>query len=395
MVEESKEQDPKSNDEKSRTPFFVWPWRLCTEGDFNSLWKGALMCIGMFATAAGVKLCEPYPIWCLGSAAFALLCSFLAQAEVYRTANLKKIHHGLEYKNKAIEIHTSTLTFSMGKNKEQVEEVFDCEVALGKQLEKLEKVAGQQYGSRETFSYHVEKLFEQREKIKNSYESIDETLNNIFGADRRLDDELDAFKHHMADLTQFEKEMTDDLSNLKATYDSLNSSKENLEKELKAFHRMKNIVEDAGCKWTKDIIGMTESMKGKYQDLFQLCMTFSTNFLKEMVHNIEYMDGHEGWTWEKFQELMRRLPNNIRAKADFKKIRKTFREALIKAKGTKHAQLLGYNAVPFEVFQKEIVQKLLLPLCDVFSSGVADDVVDTDSEMSEIKEFPTSAEVEL
>jgi len=395
MAEEKKEAGTKPDEEKSKTPFFVWPWRLCTEGDFNSLWKGALMCVGMFATAAGVQLCEPYPQWCLGSAVFALLCSFLAQAEVYRTANLKKIHHGLEYKNKAIELHTEHLTFSMGKNKEQVEEVFDCEVALGKQLEKLEKVAGQQAGSRETFSYHVDKLFEQRVKIKNSYDSIDETLNNIFNTDNNLGDELDVFKQHMEHLTQFEKEMAEDLRNLRANYDSLNSSKQNLEKELKAFHRMKNIVEDAGCKWTKDIIGMTESMKGKYQDLFQLCMTFSTNFLKEMVHNIEYMDGNEGWTWDKFQELMRRLPNNIRAKADFKKIRKRFRDELIKAKGSKQAQILGYNAVSFEVFQKEIVQKLLLPLCDVFSSGAADIVVDTDSEMSEIKELPTSAEVEL
>jgi len=392
---EGEEKDTKGNEEKSKTPFFVWPWKLCTEGEIGPYWKGALMCIGMFGTAAGVQMCEPYPIWCLGSAAVALGCSVLAQAEIYRTANLKKIHHGLEDKNKVIEIHTEHLTFSMGKNKEQVEEVFDCENLLGKQLEKLEKVAGQQTGSKLTFNNRVKVLFEQREKIKVSYDAIDQTLNNIFGADRRLDHELDVFKHHLEDLTQFEKEVTEDLKNLKATYNILNSSKQNLEKELKAFHRMKKVVEDAGCKWTKDIIGMTESMKGKYQNLFQLCMTFSTNYLKEMVHNIEYMDDHEGWTWDKFQELMRRLPNNIRAKADFKQIRQIFRVELIKAKSQKHSQLLGYNAVAFEVFQKEIVQKLLLPLCDVLSSGTADAVIDSDSEMSELKEVLTSAVVEL
>jgi len=354
------------------------------------------MCVGMFATAAGVQLCEAYPIWCLGSSILALMCSLLAQAEIYRSANLKKIHHGLEYKNKTIESQTEHLTFSMGKNKEQVEEVFECELVLVKQLEKLERVAGQQAGSRKRFSFHTEKLFEQREKIKTTYDSIDQTISNIFGADRKLYDELGIFKHHFENLMQLEKEMTEDLRILKATYNSLSSSKQTLEKELEAFRKMKNIVEASGCQWTKDIIGMTEAMKGKYEEMFKLCMTFSTNFMKEMVHNIEYMDGHEGWTWDKFQELIHRLPNNVRAKADFKQIRKIFRAALIKAKHSKQSQLLGYNAVPFEVFQKEIVLKLLLPLCDVFSVGAVDVVVDTDSEMmGELKDFPTSAEVEL
>jgi len=389
------EQKQDKTDEKVKAPFFVWPWIICQTGEIGPHWKGVLMCIGMFGTAAGVKMCEPQPIWCLGSAVVALTCSILSQMEIFRTGNLKRIHHGLEYKNKSIAAETKVLKFSMDRNEEQLEEVFDCEKNLERQVEKIEKIAGKQASSRETFSHHVEKLLEQREKIKASFDVIEKTLDNIYSSDDQLADELDMFKILMNDLINCEAEMTEDLSHLHVQYITLNKSKRRMDKELGAFKKMRKTVEDAGVKWTKDIIGMTESMKFKYQDLFQLCMTFSTNFLKEIVHNIEYMDGNAGWTWNKFQELLRRLPNNVRAKADFRQIRKSFRSALMEASAHKEAKLLGYNAVPFEVFQKEIVQKLLLPLCDVFSSGADNVVVDTDSEMSEVIEIPKSAEVTL
>jgi len=382
-------------DEGEKVPFFVWPWKLCTEDDKSAYWKGALMCIGMFGTAAGVKMCELYAEWCIGSATVALLCSFLAQREIFLTGNLKKIHHGLEYKNKSIIEETDILKFSMNKNKEQVEDMFSIEKDLGVQLRKLENVAGKQLNSRRTFNENVEKLRVQREKIKTSFVDIQKTMKQMYGSDDKLADDLENFSAHIEDLTDCESEMREDLNKLKETYNKLNDAKQNMHKELKAFQKMKQIVEDAGIKWTKDIIGMTESMKFKYKDLFQLCMTFSTNFLREIVHNVEYMDGKPGWTWEKFQELLRRLPNNVRAKADFRAIREVFRKELMKAASHKQAKLLGSYAVSFDVFQKEIVEKLLLPLCDVFSSGADNIEVEDDVDESDMKGLPTSAEVEL
>ena len=94
------------------------------------------------------------------------------------------------------------------------------------------------------------------------------------------------------------------------------------------------------------------------------------------------------------------MPNNVRAKADFKEIRAAFREQLKDVATKKRSKMVGHNFVCFEVFQKEIVQKYLLPLCDVFSSGADNIVVDAESEDSEMKggfatSAATSAEVEL
>ena len=181
--------------------------------------------------------------------------------------------------------------------------MFECEKDLGKQVEKLEEVAGKQEISRLTFDSHVDKLLVQRENIKTSFDGIKRTLQHMYGSDDRLAETLDDISMHIKDLTDCECEMTQDLNTLKHTYSKLRTSKKRMDDELEAFQKMKTVVEDAGIKWTKDIIGMTQSMKDKYKDLFQLCMTFSTNFLKEIIHNIEYMDGNSGWTWEKFQVL--------------------------------------------------------------------------------------------
>jgi len=391
-VEEAADSETKNN-----IPFFVWPWYLCTKDEPGQYMKGALMCLGMFGTAAGVKMCDEYPIWCLGSAGVALVCSVLAQREIYMSGNLKRIHHGLEKKNKFIAEDTVNLNWSMAKNKENVELVALCETNLEKEVTKLTEVAGHQQISTLGFMGRIDALQDQRSKMKDSFSAIRSTIYQIYGSDEKLEDELEVISQNLEDLQECEKEMLQDLENLRETYVNLCNSKERLAKELCAFRKMREMIESVGIKWTKNIVAMTETMKMKYKALFQLCMTFSTNFLKEIVHNCEYMDGKPGWTWDKFQELLRRLPNNIRAKADFSMMRQIFRTELLKVSGTKEAKLLGYRAVRFDVFEKEIVRKCLLPLCDVFTSGADNlSVHDTDEsrEMSE-EPFITSAEVEF
>jgi len=346
----------------------------------------------MFGTAAGVKMCEPYPIWCLGSAVVALTCSVLAQREIFMSGNLKRIHHGLEVKNKCICKESEDLQWSMGKNKECVESVHNCHRDLEIQVLHLTDIANKQEISRLTFNSKVESLMSQRQIIKDSFQGFKSVVNQLYGSDQKLEDELDIFTDLVNDLQDCENEMTEDLGELASTYKHLHDSKDRLRDELEAFNKMKEIVQKAGMNWTKDIVEMTDSMKQKYVELYQLCMTFSANFLTEIVHNCEYMDGKPGWTYDKFQELLQRLPANVRAKANFRRIRRVFKDELRKAAMSKEAKLLGYNAVNFEIFQKEIVQNCLLPLCDVFTSGADDMIVDDESESSTVKR---SAEVEL
>jgi len=392
MAEDDEEQAG-GQKKKDDVPFFVWPWYICTKPDCWPYAKGAFMCLAMFVTAAGIEMCEPYPIWCLGSAGVALICSVLAQREIYMSGNLKRIHHGLQNKNKCICKDSDVLQWSMGKNKECVQTVHDCHRNLEIQVEKLENIASLQEISRLQFGTKVESLMMQREAIMNNFQGFKSVIRELHGSDEKLEDELDAFTDLINEVQDVEKEMTEDLQLLSNSHQHLEDSKDRLQDELEAFYKMREIIENSGVKWTRDIVEMTESMKQKYKDLFQLCMTFSVNFLKEIVHNCEYMDGKPGFTLNKFQELMKRLPNNVRAKANFRLISRIFKDELRKAASSKEAKLLGYKAVHFEVFQEEIVRNCLLPLCDVFTSG-ADDVV-VDDEMESISGEKKSAEVEL
>jgi len=373
-----------SGGDENKRPFIVYPWYFCTQSEIGPYWVGALMSMGIAYTLLGAILCEHYPFWCITSAAVGLVCSLLAQKRIYHSSNIsqvrRKIHQCLQ---DPIIQQTDDLSWFVEKLKEEVNSCNDDGNDIEKQTKRLWNIVNQQEISGLDFWANADKLGLWRIEIKTCFDEIMRSIEDMYGLDDRLKSELNVFTTNIKKLKESEEVLAQELALLGETYGKLKFSKESLSDELIAFKRMRAMIKNCGLSWTKDIVSMIGLMKAKYDAIQTLGMTLSINHLKEIVHNIEYMDGRSGWTRHKFKELLRRLPSYIKAKANLEDIRHIFEKELLKAETeTEESVLPGRSFVCFEVFQKEIVQNCLLPLCDALGSTSHGTVRSSENEVS-------------
>merc|ERR1719317_961801 len=168
-------------------------------------------------------------------------------------------------------------------------------------------------------------MFDKVVYLKEQRKEIGFSLNAVSNFIEDLLDRDDCFRQNLEDLFDQLKTLGNYLNNLQKARnqlcrenDRLEALKDDLENELNEFNAVREEIIN-NDQWANNVFEMGSYLEQRYVQLVELTTNYERNYIMQVVHQCEFIDGKSGWNDAKVEELCERLPENCppEMKSDF------------------------------------------------------------------------------
>jgi len=219
--------------------------------------------------------------------------------------------------------------------------------------------------------HKVVNLKDQRKQIGESLEKVTMFLEDLGERDEDFKENLQDLFHQLDALGKYLEKLQRARNQLSQENERLEDLKNDLEDQLQEFNTVKEeiILND---QWANNVFEMGSYLEQRYIQLVELTTNYEQNYIMQVVHQCEFIDGKPGWNRLKVQELCDRLPQNCP-----EKIKDEFLECFDQLEETMPNGVVNYKAM------EKLVKEKIIPYTDpIIKNGVDESSTESKSSRS-------------
>merc|ERR1719228_1059144 len=152
-------------------------------------------------------------------------------------------------------------------------------------------------------------LKDQRKQIGHSLEKVTMFMEDLEERDEDFKENLKELFEQVDALGKYLEKLQRARNQLAQENDRLENLKDDLEDQLKDFNAVKEEIVN-NDQWANNVFEMGSYLEQRYIQLVELTTNYERNYIMQVVHQCEFIDGKPGWNEAKVQELCERLPEN-------------------------------------------------------------------------------------
>jgi len=324
------EQKSKSNDnggvdgDDKTVPFCVDPitflinitrWKDLIQGLLLSI--TSTFCLGLVVICyQGIQLTENYdtcPVISIISCGIIIFSNYM----LWRSGNINAVYRQLkkdqdELREVRIELE------EISKLAEDTTKLTDTAGYLKSTAKNMTKLQFQMKSNTDEMSEKVASLKEQRKEIGHSLNAVANFIAELVDRDDEFKENLQFLFEQLDTLGHYLKNLQRARNRLSKENDKLEKLKDALDEKLEEFQNVKQEIM-ANDQWANNVFEMGSYLEQRYIQLVELTTNYERNYIMQVVHQCEFIDGKPGWNDSKVQELCERLPENCpeEMKSDF------------------------------------------------------------------------------
>jgi len=357
--EGTKSEDKSGKDADDMTvPFCVPPWMLLFH---ITRWKDLIggfflsttttISLGLVAVCyQGVQITEKYdtcPLISIASCAIIVFSNYMLWRSGQKSAVLNKLKEDQEELRKC----TKELD-GISKLADDTTKLNDTAGYLKSSAKHMTKLQSQMKSNTSEMFNKVIYLKEQRKEIGFSLNAVSNFIEDLLERD-------DGFRHNLEDLFGQLKKLGNYLKNLQKARNQLSREndrlgllKDGLENQLKEFNVVREEIIN-NDQWANNVFEMGSYLEQRYIQLVELTTNYERNYIMQVVHQCEFIDGKSGWNDAKVEELCERLPENCPAQT-----KSDFQSAFRKLQAVVPSGVVDFKAM------EELVKEHIIPFTD-------------------------------
>jgi len=224
----------------------------------------------------------------------------------------------------------------------------DTTVYLNATAKNMAKLQKQMKENTNEMFHKVVNLKDHRKDIGDSLEKVAIFLEDLGKRDEKFKEKLQDLFDQVDALGKYLQKLQRARNKLSQENDNLRNLKNDLEDQLQEFNVVKEeiILND---QWANNVFEMGSYLEQRYIQLVELTTNYEQNYIMQVVHQCEFIDGKPGWNRRKVEEFCERLPQNCP-----EKIKNEFYEWFDQLEETMPNGVVNYKAM-----QKLVKEKII------------------------------------
>jgi len=315
------EQKSKSNDnggvdgDDKTVPFCVDPitflinitrWKDLIQGLLLSI--TTTLCLGLVVICyQGIQITENYdtcPMISILSCGIIIFSNYM----LWRSGNINAVYRKL--KKDQDELHEVRIELEeISKLADDTTKLNDTAGYLKSTAKNMTKLQNQMKSNTDEMSKKVADLKEQRKEIGASLNAVANFIAALVDRDDGFKENLQFLFEQLDMLGRYLKNLQKARNRLSKENERMEKLKDTLDEKLDEFHNVREEIM-ASDQWANNIFEMGSYLEQRYIQLVELTTNYERNYIMQVVHQCEFIDGKPGWNDSKVEELCERLPED-------------------------------------------------------------------------------------
>jgi len=266
------------------------------------------VCLGLVVICyQGVQITEAYdtcPVVSIMTCGIIVFARFMQ----WRSGQIGAVYRKLEKDQQELKEVRAELD-TICKLADDTTKLNDTAGYLNTTAKNMTKLQKQMKSNTDEMFQKVVNLKEQRKEIGESLNKVTNFILDLVQRDDDFKESLQFLFTQLDTLGQYLKNLQKAKSQLSLENERLESLKDNLEDQLKEFDSVKEEI-ISNDQWANNVFEMGSYLEQRYIQLVELTTNYEQNYIMQVVHQCEFIDGKPGWNDAKVQELCERLPEN-------------------------------------------------------------------------------------
>jgi len=225
---------------------------------------------------------------------------------LWRSGQVHKVYNKLRKDQEKLH-EAGSLLDHVCKLTDDTEKLSNTTEYLNDTAKNLTKIQKQMKNSTNKMFHKVVNLKDQRKQIGEYVKQVTDFMEDLGTKDKDFKENLQDFYHQVDALGKYLEKLQTAKNQLYKENERLEVLKNELTDQLKDFGSVKEemIRNDL---WATNVFQLGSYLEQRYMQLVKLTAIYEQNYIMQVVHHCEFIDGKPGWNSRKVMELCERLP---------------------------------------------------------------------------------------
>jgi len=340
-------------------------WRDLIGGLFLSI--TTTIALGLAAVCyQGVDISESYdtcPVVSMASCAIIVFSNFM----IWRSGNINIVYAALEKDKDELQVASTAIREGINTLNNDTRILRETAAYLKKTARNMTSIQRQMKSNTNEMTGKMKFLKKERKDLGSSLEAITAFLNNLGDRDEKFKDNIYYLYDQFDILARYLENLENARNKLSKENTRLELIQESLKEKLQEFQTVRDDILNSD-QWANNVFEMASYLEQRYIQLVELTTNYERNYIMQVVHQCEFIDGQPGWNESKVHELCERLPANCP-----EDLKEQFLENFKLVKAANLDEIIDYKTM------EKLVKEQIIPYTDAI---VKEDAIETSEETS-------------